>query len=46
MEKWIDQMKTTRYLKDERDAPLDIISKCLAVGLLIYVLTGGVMAYG
>ena len=39
-------MKTNIYLNDERNTPIDIVSKCLVIALGIYILTGGIIANG
>jgi len=38
--------QNNKYLKDERNKPLDIVNKCLLVALGIYVLTSGIISNG
>jgi len=38
--------QNNRYLKDERNTPLDVINKCLLAALGIYVLTSGIISNG
>jgi len=38
--------QNNKYLKDERNTPLEIIGKFLLVALAIYVFSGGIISNG
>jgi len=39
-------MKQNKYLRDERNTPLEIIGKFLLVALGIYIFSGGIISNG